>query len=273
MRLRSVDTFQNKHTSQSILNSLTIKFVLVKHLKCATYPPSFIMEDEDILSSSCSSTDERQELQELLSTSRSSLNLSVEIVECCTPPRENPPVEILNRLIEVTPGEVHAQEPNHASLNSTIDLMDEEDSSAQNSSDSVQDNVPSAHVENTPSFDYDIEGRYDYEVTGVDGKPYVPPDLIPAYFTSRIHYDSCGRCTRAKDFGYEDWLKLEISGDSEALEEIGDCFCLLCGLHCVSSGLRDKHVESVHELRGWIPRLEECPVCYNQSFFPRPPSI
>ena len=233
------------------------------------------MDSEEVLSSSCSSTDEHQELQELLSTSQPSLNDSVVITGHYTPSREDPPVEF-PRLIEVSPEVVRAQQLDRSSLNSSgilTDLMEVEDSSVPASSDSVQDDAPSEYVERTPNIDFDIDGMYDYEITNAAGKPYVPPALIPAYFTSRIHYGSCGRCTRAKDFGYEDWLKLECSGDTKALEAIGNKFCLLCGLDCVSSSLMDKHMDSIHELRGWFPRLEECPVCLYDSFFPGPPTI
>ena len=230
------------------------------------------MESEEILSSSCSSADEHQELQELLSTSKPSLNESVEITGCYTPTRENLPVEISNRLIEVSPEDVHVQQVDHASLNSTINLMDEEDSGAQASSDSVQDDAPSEYVERSPVA-YDIQGRYDYEDTDSNGKPIVPPILIPEYFTSRIHYGFCGRCTRAKDFGYANWLELENSGDSKALEKIGSSFCPLCGLDCPADFLLNQHVDSIHVLRGWFPRLDDCPVCQYQSYFPDPPPI
>ena len=233
-----------------------------------TFPPFFIMEDEEILSSSCSSADEQQELQGLLSTSKPSLNESVVITGCYTPTRENLPLEISNRLIETTPEDVHVQHLDHTPLNSTLNLTDEEDSGAQASSNSVQDDGPSEYVEKSPSFAYDILGRYDYEITDSDGKPFVPPNLIPEYFTSRIHYGFCGRCTRAQDFGYANWMELENSGNSKALERIGSSFCPLCGLDCSADFLLNQHVESVHMLRGWFPRLDYCPECNYQSCFP-----
>ena len=238
-----------------------------------SFPYFFIMEDEEILSSSCSSADEQQELQGLLSTSKPSLNQSIEIIGFYTPPREDPPVEIFNPLIEETPEQEHVQQPDHASLDSAIDVMDDEDSAAQNSSDPVQDNAPSEYVERTPTINYDIDGLFEYEDTSVDGKPYVPPNLIPAYFTSSIRYGFCGRCTRARDFGYEDWLTLESSGDSETLKEIGNNFCHLCGLNCVTPGLLDKHVDTIHVLRGWFPSLIDCEDCCYPSRFPGPPTI
>ena len=133
------------------------------------------MEDEDILNSSCSSANS-QDLQNPV------LDESLEIVGIYTPHQENPPVEISNPLIEVSPVEVHVQQPDHASFNSTIDLMGEEDSGVQASSDFDQDNAPSEYVESNPSFEYDIEGRLNYEVPNADEEPYVPPTLIPAYF-------------------------------------------------------------------------------------------
>ena len=231
------------------------------------------MDSEEILSSSCSSADEHQELQELLSTSIPSLNVSVEITGSYTPTRENLPVEVSNRLLEASPEDVHAQQIDHASLNSTINLMDEEDSGAGASSDSTQDDGLPEYVEKSPSVAYDVQGRYDYEPTDSNGKPFVPSVLIPEYFTSRIHYGFCGRCTRAKDFGYANWSDLENSGDSKALEKIGRTFCPLCGLDCPADFLLNQHVDSVHVLRGWFPRLDDCPVCHYQSYFPDSPPL
>ena len=231
------------------------------------------MESEEILSSSCSSSDEHQELQELLATSIPSLNVSVEITGSYTPTRENLPVEVSNHLVEASLEDVHAQQVDHASLNSTINLMDEEEAGAQDSSGSIQNDDPPEYVEESPNFAYDILGRYDYEPTNSNGKPVVPPMLIPEYFTSGIHYGFCRRCTRAKDFGYANWSDLENSGDSKALEKIGSTFCPLCGLDCPADFLLNRHVDSVHVLRGWFPRLDDCPVCGYQSYFPDLPPI
>ena len=75
---------------------------------------------EDILNSSYFSANS-QDLQNPV------LDESLEIVGIYTPHQENPPVEISNPLIEVSPVEVHVQQPDHASFNSTIDLMGEEE--------------------------------------------------------------------------------------------------------------------------------------------------
>ena len=213
------------------------------------------MEGEDVLSSSCSS----QELQ------NSTLDESPEVVY--TPPEENSPVEVLHPLIEVRPVEVRVHRLDLALLNSTVNLTDEDEASGQ---DAVQDAAPMEYVEGYPSFNFDISGRFEYLVADADGNPHVPATLIPASFTSRIHYGACGRCSRAKEFGYQDWLDLKYSCDPEDLDSIGDLFCTWCELDCNTQELFDQHVESVHVRLGWFPLLEECSNCLHPSYFPSP---
>ena len=136
------------------------------------------MEDEDILSSSCSS----QELQ------NSTLDGSLEVINVYTPPKENSPVDILHPLIKIRPVEVRVHRLDLASLNSTVNLTDEDEASGHVPADAVQDNAPLEYVEGYPFYSFDIDGRFEYLVADADGTPHVPAHLIPASFTSRIRY-------------------------------------------------------------------------------------
>ena len=224
------------------------------------------MEDEDLLTSSSSS----QELQ------NSTLERSLEVFHIYTIPNSSSFIisteDVFNPLIKIHPVEVRVHRLDPASLNSTIDLTDEDEASDHVPVDAVQDNAPLEHVKDFPLYSFDIDGRYEYLVADADGTPHVPAHLIPASFVSRIRYGACGRCSRVKNFGYKDWLEFKYLGDAKDVDSLGDIFCNFCGLDCNTQELFDQHVEAIHVRLGWFPQLEECPACLYTSFFPSLPS-
>ena len=224
------------------------------------------MKDEDLLSFSSSS----QELQ------NSTLERSLEVFHIHTIPNSSSFIistdDIFNPLIKIRPVEVRVSRLDLASLNSTIDLTDEDEASGHVPADAVQDNAPLEHVANYPLYAFDIDGRYEYLVADADGTPHVPSHLIPASFVSRIRYGACGRCSLVKNFGYQDWLELKYLGDAKDVDSFGNIFCEYCGLDCKTQELLDQHVKAVHVRLGWFPSLEVCPACLYISFFPSLPN-
>ena len=224
------------------------------------------MKDEDLLSFSSSS----QELQ------NSTLERSLEVFHIYTIPDSSSFIistdDDFNPLIKIHPVEVRVPRLDLASLNSTIDLTDEDEAHDHIPADAVQDNAPLEHAANYPLYSFDLDGRYEYLVADADGTPHVPAHLIPASFISRIRYGLCGRCSLVKNFGYQDWLYFKYLGEEKDVASIGDIFCEYCGLDCNTPELLDQHVEAIHARLGWFPRLEECPACLHTSLFPSLPN-
>ena len=253
-----------------------------------------VVDNEEVFSSSCSS------ISSSTASSNSTLNNSVEILGVFAPNQDagevlQPP---LVNTIDYCDMDAHDQaitnDPEdfyfppstttnysdqavdagelHPTLDSTIDILEGDNMDEQTPSTSAPSRYSPDSVEDFSELGFDIDQIQMYKQSDAQGNPHVPSHLIPGKYQSRVRYSVCSACSRAIDFGYQNWTDLENVGGPSVVAAVGDIFCPYCGLDGRTFELLQKHVTAIHEEWGWKPTPEACPTCGRPTRFSGPPS-